>query len=66
MHKKRTDERISSVLEEIPQAARRDLERASLERRVAAYYSSLSAQELAEQIEWGDFALGEFPGQEPA
>jgi hypothetical protein len=66
MRKKRRAGSISSVLEEILQAVRRDHERASLERAVAGYYSALSAQELAEQTDWGEFALGEFPGEERA
>ncbi|MBZ5727533.1 MAG: hypothetical protein LAP87_21365 [Acidobacteriia bacterium] len=43
------------------QAARRDQGRATLERAVSDYYSSLSRQETEEQSAWGDFALREFP-----
>jgi hypothetical protein len=55
---------ISAVLEEILQYVRRGQERASLERAVASYYDSLSDQEAAEQVQWGEFALREFPTQE--
>jgi hypothetical protein len=36
-----------------------------IEKSVSAYYSSLSDEEVREQAEWGEFALGEFPS-EPA
>ena len=51
---------ISSVLEEMLQAVRRRAERAKIEKSVKAYYSSLSAQQAAEHVEWGDFATSEF------
>jgi hypothetical protein len=37
--------------------ARRELERASVARAVADYYSSLSDDEVAELPRWGEFAL---------
>lgn len=51
----------SSILDEILQSVRRHHERASIEKSVSAYYSSLSGKEAAEQSEWGEFALREFP-----
>lgn len=53
----------SSVLDEILQSVRRQQERASIAKSVSAYYSSLSDKEMAEQSEWGEFALREFPGE---
>lgn len=61
LRKRRRAASTSSVLEEILQAIRRQQERASIEKSVSAYYSSLSPDEAAELAEWGEFALGEFP-----
>ena len=35
--------------------------RASVARAVSDYYDGLSAEEVEEQSEWGDFALRQFP-----
>jgi hypothetical protein len=51
---------VSSVLEEILQAARREEARARADRGIADYYSSLSDAEEREQTEWGEFAVREF------
>ncbi len=40
---------------------RRRQERAGIEKSVSAYYTSRSDQEVAEQAQWGEFALSEFP-----
>ncbi|MGB6940809.1 MAG: hypothetical protein WBE37_00265 [Bryobacteraceae bacterium] len=61
LRKRRRAASISSVLEEILQAVRRQQERAGIEKSVFAYYTSLSDQEVAEQAQWGEFALSEFP-----
>ncbi len=63
LRKRRRAASISSVLEEILQAIRRRQERAGIEKSVTAYYSSLSDQEVAEQAQWGEFALSEFPNR---
>lgn len=60
LRKRRRAASISSVLEGILQAVRRQEERAKIEKSVDAYYSSLSDQEAAEHAEWGDFATSEF------
>jgi hypothetical protein len=64
MKSKRNADSVSSILEEILQSVRREHERASVERAVAAYYDSLSDSEATEQVQWGEFALREFPGEE--
>ena len=64
VRKKRRAESVSSVLEEILQSARREFERASVERAVADYYSGLTGKEAAERAEWGEFGLAEFSKQE--
>jgi polyribonucleotide nucleotidyltransferase len=63
LRKRRRAASISSVLEEILQAVRRQQERAGIEKSVSAYYSSLSDKEVLEQAQWGEFALREFPGE---
>jgi len=55
---------ISAILEEILQTVRRDHDRAAVDRAVADYYGSLSTDEVAEQVEWGELALREFPREE--
>jgi hypothetical protein len=48
---------VSSILEQ---------HRGSIDRAIVNYYSSLTDEEVAEQAEWGDFALRQFPeGQNP-
>jgi hypothetical protein len=63
LRKRRRAASISSVLEEILQAVRRQQERASIEKAVEAYYSSLSDEEVLEQVEWANFALTQFPDE---
>lgn len=60
LRKRRRAASISAVLEEILQAVRRRQERATIEKAVSDYYSSLSDEEVEEQAQWGEFALGEF------
>jgi hypothetical protein len=64
--KKRRVASISAVLQQTPQAVRREHERAPVERAVADYYGSLSTEDATEQAEWGEFALREFPDKERA
>jgi hypothetical protein len=61
MRKQRRAPSVSSVLEAILQAVRREQGKAAVERAVSDYYSSLSSREAEEQANWGEFALGEFP-----
>jgi len=65
LRKKRRASSTSSVLEDILQTVRRGYEKKALERAVGDYYDSLSADEVAEQVRWGEFATGEVP-TEPA
>jgi hypothetical protein len=51
---------VSFILAEILQAVRREQGKAALERAVADYYSSFSAQDAADEAEWGEFAQREF------
>jgi hypothetical protein len=61
--KKRRAPSASFVLEEILQTFRRGEEKRAMERAIADYYSSLSPEEAGEQVKWGAYALGEFPGE---
>ena len=63
LRKRRRAASTSSVLEEILQAVRRRQERVNIEKSVTAYYSSLTDKEVAEQSEWGEFALRQFPDE---
>jgi hypothetical protein len=60
LQKRGKAESVSSILEEILQSLRRQQHRASIDRAVADCYSSLTDEEVAEQAEWGDFALRQF------
>jgi hypothetical protein len=55
---------ISYVLEKILQSVRRQQERASIEKSVSDYYSSLSESEANELAQWGELALREFPDED--
>ncbi len=67
MRKKQGAASVSAILEEIPRAVRREHhDRVAVDRGVTDYYGSLSAQESAEQTEWAELALREFPDEERA
>jgi len=61
LRKQRRGASTSSVLEDILQQVRRASKKMALERAVTEYYGSLSETEVAEQANWGDLALAEFP-----
>jgi hypothetical protein len=60
LRKRRRAPSISSVLEGVLKAVRRQQVRAEIETSIESYYSTLSDQEAAEQADWGDFATSEF------
>jgi len=64
LRKERRSKSVSSVLEEIihQQRQARELERISAS--VTRYYDSLSAEEVAEDRAWGDFAATQFPSED--
>jgi hypothetical protein len=64
LQKKRRAASVSSVLEEILAALRREQQREALERSVTEYYGAISDKEAHEQTEWGAFALREFLNQD--
>lgn len=62
----RQAESVSAVLEEILQNVRRQQERASVDRAVSDYHSSLSDDELEEHAQWGELATMQVPKKEGA
>ena len=52
---------VSAVLEQVVQSARHAQRRQALDSAVSGYYSSLNSEDLKETVEWGKFALHEFP-----
>jgi hypothetical protein len=63
IRKQRHAASISSILEEILQAVRREHERRAIDRAIGRYYASLSAAEMTEEAEWGGFAEREFSNE---
>lgn len=61
MRKRRRARSVSSILEEILQAVRREQGKAALDKAVSDYYSSLTNEDAAELTSWGEFAMREFP-----
>ncbi len=57
---------VSSIVEDILQAARREYERSSLENSISDYYSALNNVDAREHAEWGDFATSQFISQRRA
>ena len=66
VRKQRHAESVSAILEEILQNARREHERASVDKAVTDYYSSLANNEVEEHARWGEFALAQFPSDKEA
>jgi hypothetical protein len=64
LRKERRSRSMSSVLEEVirQQQQTKDLERISAS--VTRYYDSLTAEEMAEDRAWGDFAATQFPSED--
>jgi hypothetical protein len=64
LRKERRSRSMSSVLEEVirQQQQTKELERVSAS--VTRYYDSLTAEEMAEDRAWGDFAATQFPSED--
>ena len=54
---------ISSVLEDLIRQRREAEEMNRISASVTRYYDSLTAEELAEDRAWGDFAATQFPSE---
>ena len=55
---------MSSVLEDVIQQLQETKEMERISASVTRYYDSLSAEEIAEDRAWGDFAATQFPGED--
>ncbi|MGA8273933.1 MAG: hypothetical protein WB919_20385 [Candidatus Sulfotelmatobacter sp.] len=55
---------VSSVLEEIIRQQQQAKEMERISASVTRYYDSLSAEEIAEDRAWGDFAATQFPSED--
>jgi hypothetical protein len=65
MRKRRRAESVSAPFwRKSVQTVRRQLERESLERALAVYYSSLSDSDVEELAQWGEFARAQFLKEE--
>jgi hypothetical protein len=64
LRRERKKDSMSSVLEDIirQQQQTKELERISAS--VTRYYDSLTAEEIAEDRAWGEFAATQFPGED--
>ncbi len=54
----------SAVLDELLRMLHRERRRQAVERAIAQYYSRSSVQDQKEAMEWGEFALAQFPEEE--
>ena len=64
VRRERHSSSASSALEQLLWESIRERERQHQESEIAAYYSSMSENEVAEQKEWGKFAETQFPTEE--
>ncbi|MGA9040328.1 MAG: hypothetical protein WB421_07325 [Terriglobales bacterium] len=55
---------MSSILEEIIREQQQAKEMERISASVTRYYDSLSAEEIAEDRAWGDFAVTQFPSED--
>src|SRR5712692_8982768 len=55
---------VSSVLEDLVQAAHEAQAKEALDRAVTQYYDSLSPEEVQEQADWGEFAMRQFSSED--
>ena len=64
LRKARKSKSISSVLDDLIRQRRESEELKRISASVTRYYDSLSAEEMAEDRAWGDFAATQFPGED--
>lgn len=64
LRKARKGKSISSVLEDLIRQRREAEEMKRISASVTRYYDSLSAEEVAEDRAWGDFAATQFPSED--
>lgn len=54
----------SAVLDDLLRTLHKERRRQAIEQAVSRYYSNASEEERAEEFQWGEFALSQFPGKE--
>jgi len=64
LRKQKKRHSTSSVLEELIRQQRQAAEMERIAASVTRYYDSLSGEEQAEDRDWGEFALSQFPRDE--
>jgi hypothetical protein len=64
LRKERRSRSLSSVLEEIIRQQQETKEMERISASVTRYYDSLTAEEIAEDRAWGDFAATQFPTED--
>ncbi len=64
LRKERRSRSISSVLDEIIRQQQQTKEMERISASVTKYYDSLTAEEIAEDSAWGEFAATQFPSED--
>jgi Tfp pilus assembly protein PilO len=63
LRKEKRSKSVSSVLEEIIRQQQQATEMERISASVTRYYDSLTAEEIAEDRAWGEFAATQFPSE---
>ena len=64
LRREKRSKSVSSILEEIIRQQQQTQEMERISASVTRYYDSLTADEIAEDRAWGDFAATQFPSEE--
>jgi hypothetical protein len=64
LRKEKRSKSVSSILEEIIRQQQQTKEMERISASVSRYYDSLSAEEIAEDRAWGEFAATQFPSED--
>jgi len=64
LRKKRKKDSMSSVLEDVIRQQQQAKEMERISASVTRYYDSLTAEEIAEDRAWGEFAATQFPSED--
>lgn len=64
LRRERKNNSMSSVLEDVIRQLQQTKEMERISASVTRYYDSLTAEEIAEDRAWGDFAATQFPSED--
>jgi hypothetical protein len=64
LRRERKKDSMSSVLEDLIRQQQQASEMERISASVTRYYDSLTAEEIAEDRAWGEFAATQFPGED--